>query len=71
MGVTEEGGKVAVGIVGALAGVPTLLVMVILNISLIGASAWYLHERDNDAARMVTSVIERCFPPYPKSGHTP
>lgn len=68
MSVIEQGGKVATGAIDALAGSPALLVMVILNIGMIGAAAWYLNQRDVANAQIVNSIIERCFPADPRHG---
>lgn len=61
-GVVEESGKVASNVVTALTTTPTLLVMVLLNMTMIGAAAWFLSVKDASANRTVQIIIERCFP---------
>lgn len=68
MGVTEEGTKVATSAISALSATPTLLVMVILNTVMIGATAWYLHDQAVQDARINELLIMRCYPQPTGSG---
>lgn len=62
MGIAEEAGKVATGVVQALTGTPALLVMVLLNIAMIGSAAWYLDRRESDVSKLIFVLADRCFP---------
>lgn len=60
--VTEETGRVATSAISALAGTPTLLVMVLLNIVMILATAWYLHEQELSDAALLKLLMAQCYP---------
>lgn len=72
MSLPEQAGKVATGAISALAGTPTLLVMVILNLGMIGAAAWFLQERSLATERVIIRMMATCHPgPAPTGGPMP
>jgi len=54
MSVTEAATKVA----ASLVTVPTLLVMVLLNVALIGAAAWFLNQQEQGRVRVTTELVK-------------
>lgn len=53
---------VAADTVSALRGSPTLLVMVVLNCMFILGAAYYLRVQQDNAYKLVNSILERCLP---------
>jgi hypothetical protein len=49
-------------VVGAFAGAPMLLLMVILNLGFIGAAAYYLRNQQDQLTKMVSVIMDRCLP---------
>jgi hypothetical protein len=58
---------VATDTIGALRGYPVLLVMVILNCVFIAAAAYYLRVQQDNAYKLVGSVLEHCLPDHRSS----
>lgn len=72
-GITESAEKVASNVVGGLVGTPTLLVMVVLNVIMIVAAAWFLakmednrHEERVKAGDLFAQCMSRVPQPPPK-----
>jgi hypothetical protein len=51
-------GNTAARVMASLAGTPTLLVMVILNIAMIGAAAWFLSQQETTRGHITTELIK-------------
>ena len=50
-------------VVGGLVGTPTLLVMVVLNIAMIGVAGWFLHSQETqrrDTLRQLLAIVADC-----------
>jgi hypothetical protein len=50
-------GGAAVRIMSGLSGTPTLLVMVILNVVMIGAAAWFLSQQETTRERVTVELV--------------
>ena len=55
---------VATETIGALKGSPILIVMVALNCAFIGAGIYYLGRQQDNVARLVDKVFDRCLPDH-------
>lgn len=67
MNVTEEAGKTARGAIDALKSTPVILALVLLQAIVLGAVAWYSHERTKSNDRLIALfqkqfevIIQRC-----------
>ena len=47
--------------IGALSGTPILLVMVLLNVTFIGAAAYYLRSQQMNVTKLVDKILEHCL----------
>ena len=72
-GVLQATAGIADRVVSGLTGTPTLLVMVLLNVAMIAAAAWFLEaQEDNRHAerKLGFEMIEQCFR-VPPAAHVP
>jgi hypothetical protein len=53
---------VATETIGALKGSPILIVMVALNVAFLGAGIYYLGRQQDNVARLVDKLFDRCLP---------
>lgn len=61
--VVQSPGVVAVAsdTISALKASPMLLVMVLLNCAFIAAAAWYLRNQQDNAFKLVSTMLDRCL----------
>lgn len=72
--IVQAGGRVADNIVTGLSGTPALLLIVILNIAMILAAAYYLSKQEEYRAAtisQVTRLLTICFGQLPEPNHRP
>ena len=65
MGLPEEAGKTATGIVAALTGTPVFLVLILLNIIVVAGASYYLRERAEATERFVNMILQSCLKTSP------
>lgn len=62
--VVQAGGRVAESIIGGLASTPTLLFIILLNVAMIAAAAYYLAEQERNrinTANQITELLKLCI----------
>lgn len=68
----QAGGRVAENIVSGFANTPTLLLIVILNVAMIVAAAYYLAAQETNrinTANQITELLRLCIDPNARTDH--
>lgn len=62
--IVQTSGRVAESIIGGLASTPTLLFIILLNVTMIVAAAYYLAEQERNrinTANQITDLLRLCI----------